>query len=142
VVGTDAHGRSSVLTEGFAESRVVRPTGAIVEELWRLEQLPSSSTDDGSGNGHWEPLPPPAGLSLRVFTIPPGAGEGVAPQFGSSQQLFLLTVVSGAAVLILESDEVALSQGDFVVLPGSAHAWRNPHDQQCVIVTAVTMLTG
>lgn len=141
VVGLDVEGRSTVVRSDSSLARVERPSGAVVEELWRVEHLPAGRSDDGSSAGEMASSPPPGGLSWRAFTIPPAAGEGVALTLSGSSDLFLLTVVSGAAVLVLESGAVALDRGDAVVLPGHMHAWRNPHAVDCVIVTTVVRLS-
>jgi mannose-6-phosphate isomerase-like protein (cupin superfamily) len=138
LVGLDADGRSAVVREDVAAARVVRPNGALIEEIWRHESLPTTSAADGSRTG--EPgAPPPEGVSVRIFTLPPDS-EGAAPVLAASTNHFVATVVSGAAHLVLETGPVGIEQGDSFVLPGSTHGWSNPYDVPAVIVTTVVAI--
>jgi quercetin dioxygenase-like cupin family protein len=139
VVGTDRDGRSAVVADGPAEARTARPNGGVVEEIWRQDRVPARLSDDGARAGEMAPQPPPAGVSIRVFTLPPGAGSGSVELHGSSS-VYVATVVSGEARLVLETGEVPLRHGDSLVLPGSKHGWRNPADVEAVIACAVYAL--
>jgi quercetin dioxygenase-like cupin family protein len=90
------------------------------------------------------PLPPAGGASIRTFVLPPDdvtAGTREVP-LGQTPSLFVATVVSGRAHLVLETGEVVLDQGDSFVLPGSVHGWRNPSPEPALIVCAVFPLAG
>jgi hypothetical protein len=161
VVGLDAEGRSAVVADGPRGARTVRPSGAVVHEIWRQESLPARSTDDGLSEAEMAPLPPVHGASVRLFTLPPDDSarpdvvvDDLATVFGDDNvarsrtgialartpSLYVATVVAGQAYLVLESSEVLLAVGDNLVLPGGLHAWRNPFDVTAVLVTTVFAL--
>jgi mannose-6-phosphate isomerase-like protein (cupin superfamily) len=48
-----------------------------------------------------------------------------------------LMQVSGESVLVLEDAEVRLQAGDWLVVNGVMHSWRNDHDQPAVMVGVV-----
>ncbi|MFC9839612.1 cupin domain-containing protein [Rhodococcus sp. NPDC127530] len=158
IVGTNDDGLSRVVDDGATMARTVRPSGAVVHEVWRQEHLPAHPADDGSHTGEMEPNPPVKGITIRSFTVPPdvdpevaayaestwartGAGEPIlaltAPQMHRTNNVFVATVLSGAAYLVLESEEVLLRQGDSFVIPGSMHSWRNPFDVEATMVSTV-----
>lgn len=138
VVGIDGEGRSRVMDIQVPTARIVRRTGAVVEELWRQESVPATSETPAQPDA-MAPNPPPAGLSLRQLTLPPGTGTGDV-QLNASEALFLAVVVSGEAVLVLEAEELQLGLGDSLVLPGHAHGWRNVAEVPAVLVCAVVPL--
>ncbi|MFC9838407.1 hypothetical protein ACFVKB_32020 [Rhodococcus sp. NPDC127530] len=79
---------------------------------------------------------PQAGLSVRLFTIPPET-TSTDLELVASDVVYVATVIAGTAHLVLETGEVELQRGDCFVLPGSKHAWRNPHGEVAEIVTTV-----
>jgi quercetin dioxygenase-like cupin family protein len=139
VIGEDDEDRSTVIREVSSAARVERPNGAVVEEIWRQERLPARADDDGTRTGEMEPQPPRAGVSIRRFTLPPD-GDRETPTLQASASLYVATVVSGQAHLILDTGPVLLRQGDSIALPGSRHAWRNATSEPAVLVTTVLAL--
>jgi|SRR5271165_932109 len=157
IVGRDSKGRSCVLQLDVSQARTVRPNGAVVWEIWRQERLPAQIDDDGTREGEMAPMPPLHGASIRLFSLPPDSQaetqddpEAIASVFGQDKiggssgpplhrtaSLYVITVVSGQAYLVLETTEVLLRQGDSLVLPGSMHTWRNPFPQAALMVCAV-----
>jgi hypothetical protein len=165
VVGAGSDGRSTVLADGPVEARIGRPSGAVVEEVWRQELLPAREGDDGATQGEMNPKPPPHGASMRVFSLPPegtadptaptadelGAAYGVGnlrvqgegrPILHKADSLYIGTVVSGAAYLLHEDGEVLLRTGDSLVLQGAMHEWRNPFDEVAKVWCAVFAQVG
>ena len=140
VVGRDGQGRSAVTRSDVPGARVVRPNGAVVEEIWRQETLPARAGDDGTRTGEMAPLPPPGGVSVRRFTLPPDDPAGGVLPLGRTPSFYLITAVSGRAYLVLEAGEALLEPGDCVVLPGSPHTWRNPFGEPAVLVSTVLPL--
>ncbi|OZD13068.1 hypothetical protein CH253_18575 [Rhodococcus sp. 06-156-3C] len=136
ILGDDASGRSAVLSDEHLGSRSVRPNGAVIEEIWRQEVVPAEIGDDGRRVGGVDLDLPPAGLSVRKFSIPADTTE-TDLVLNASDSVFVATVVAGTAHLVLETGEVELARGDCFVLPGSKHAWRNPHREVAEIVTTV-----
>lgn len=72
-------------------------------------------------------------------TKAPGLMEHMEPDnpgFHTSDTVDLLYVASGAIVLELDDGvTVPLSAGDTLVQYGTRHAWRNPHNEPCTLVT-------
>ena len=156
VVGKDSGGRSAVVRDGISQARTTRPTGAVVTEIWRQEAIPAHPDDDGTRAEQMLPMPPAAGASMRIFTLPPDGPsvpslDAERQAFGSenvvksesgrvlhrTDSLYVATVVQGRAELVLETDRVRLGPGDSFVLPGSFHAWCNPFQETAMIVAAV-----
>jgi len=142
VVGLDAEGRSAVVSDARDMAHVLRPTGALVQDVWRVEQVPADPAVDGACRGEVILTPPEAGAMVRLFLLPPDSDKGRygadasqigGPVLGRTDTIHIGTVVSGRAYAILEAEEVLLAQGDVVVMPGSAHAWRNPFDEEFVV---------
>ena len=162
IVGQDSEGRSCVLRDDVSHARTIRPDGAVVREIWRQERLPAQADDDGAREGEMAAMPPLHGASIRLFTLPPDAqsetqadpaalasvfgrenvGGSSGPALHRTASLYVITVVSGQAYLVLEATEVLLRQGDSLVLPGSMHAWRNPFPEAAVMVSAVFHLAA
>ena len=158
IVGPDETGRSTVVSEGSALARTVRPNGSVVQEIWRQERLPARADDNGTRTGEMEQMPPEAGVSIRMFTIPPDRRAGTAvelaapaalaergrsepsasiPKMRRTDSLYVATVISGEAYVVLETGDVLLRAGDSLVLPGSMHAWRNVTDSPATLITTV-----
>ena len=144
VVGVDGDGRSTVTADGVSEVSTVRPNGAFLQELWRQETLPARAGDDGTRRGGWQALPPLHGVSVRIFTLAgtdqPDVPTPVPEGLHRADNLHVITVVSGQAILVLERGEVLMGQGESVVMPGSMHDWRNPFAEPAVMVTTVFCL--
>lgn len=108
-------------------------------------------------------VPPKKGSVLNVFTFPPDSGwQGkVGPRevqayfasvgapnastFGSgaphpymqkTRTLDLCIVLEGEIVLVLDTQEVALKQGEFVINRGGNHAWSNRSSKPAVVAIA------
>ena len=107
--------------------------------------------------------PPPAGSVLNVVTIPPDAhwkgkaGEKDARAFFASmgspgacawsadaphpymqktRTLDCIIVQEGEVVLVLDTQEVTLKKGDFIVQRGTRHAWSNRTEKPAVLAIA------
>jgi hypothetical protein len=108
-------------------------------------------------------VPPPKGSVLNVFTFPPddvwkgkvGAREAKAyfeamgapaasthsaqaphPYMQKTKTLDLCIVLEGEIVLVLDTQEVTLKQGDFVINRGVNHAWSNRSGKPAVVSIA------
>jgi hypothetical protein len=108
-------------------------------------------------------VPPPKGSVLNVFTFPPDAawkgkvGErevkayfdamGAAgastyssqaphPYMQKTRTLDICIVLEGEIVLVLDTQEVLLKQGEFVVNRGANHAWSNRSGKPAVVSIA------
>lgn len=159
--GVDATGRSCVAVDETTVTRQVRPTGAIVNEVWRQEAVPAGQQDDGRRGPELVLAPPAAGAVVRSYTVPPdedvdpasygasdavyGAGNtggpGGVPGMHRTDSLDVVVVVTGEIVLVLEADEVVLRQGDTLIVRGEMHAWRNRSGSPATIVSTVFPMT-
>jgi len=108
-------------------------------------------------------IPPRGGSVLNVFTIPPDSawkanvGEREVKAFFQSvgapsastytaraphpymqktRTLDLCVVTEGELTLVLDTQEVTVKQGEFVVNRGVNHAWSNRSGQPAVVVIA------
>jgi hypothetical protein len=108
-------------------------------------------------------VPPPGGSVLNVFTFPPdqvwkgkvGSGEVRAyfaavgapqastysaqaphPYMQKQRTLELAIVLEGEIALVLDTGEVSVKQGEFVINRGSNHAWSNRSTKPAVVAIA------
>jgi quercetin dioxygenase-like cupin family protein len=108
-------------------------------------------------------VPPAKGSVLNVFTFPPDATwkgkigekevkayfESVGaprastysanaphPYMQKTRSLDLCIVLEGEVVLVLDTQEVTVKQGEFVVIRGSNHAWSNRSSKPAVVAIA------
>jgi hypothetical protein len=108
-------------------------------------------------------IPPPRGSVLNVFTFPPDDGwqgkvgsrevrayfEAVGarnactysaqaphPFMQKTRTLDICIVLEGQIVLVLDKEEVLLSQGQFVINRGVNHAWSNRSAKPAVVSIA------
>jgi len=158
IIGVDEQGRSTVVQDGHSDALVVRPSGAVSVELWRQDSLPSSLNYDGR-RPEFVGMPPNAGLSYRLLSVPAGTPaegvddlERVTATFGGPENVlladsgallhrtnafFLVTVMAGKVYVVLATGEVLIEAGDTFVLPSVLHTFRNPFDEAALMVTAV-----
>ena len=107
--------------------------------------------------------PPPNGSVLNVVTVPPDAGwqgrvgareakaffsamgspgastysaEAPHPYMQKTRTLDFGIVLEGEVVLVLDTQEVRLQAGDFVVQRGTNHAWSNKSNRPAVVAIA------
>ena len=108
-------------------------------------------------------VPPPHGSVCRIVEIPPdaswrgkvGAPEVAAffqamgaprasthgphvphPYMQKTRTLDFCLILEGEVMLVLDTEEVALSAGDTVVQRGTNHAWSNRSDEPCRIAVS------
>lgn len=135
--------------------------GAKFYSLWGADRMPTLPNDGAEPAFHsW--FPPDGGFRFELIELPP-RNEDAQPPVDMKQALKetearlpgliqtmdprrpgmhrtdtidLIYVTVGACVLVLDgSAEVAMQTGDSVVLNGQRHAWRNPHDAPCRLLT-------
>jgi uncharacterized cupin superfamily protein len=108
-------------------------------------------------------VPPPNGSVMNVVNLPPdeswkgkvGAKEVKAwyesvgapnvsthsdsarhPYMQKTRTADFVIVQEGEAVLVLDTQEVTLKKGDFIVVRGQNHAWSNRSAKAAVLATA------
>jgi quercetin dioxygenase-like cupin family protein len=155
ISGVDGSGRSLIVADSATATRVVRPNGAVVEEIWRQESLPARAEDNGVRGPDLQLAPPAQGVVVRSYTCPPdsemdveaqtaaaaaiyGAGNvGSIPGMHRTDTLDVITVVDGEIVVVFDEGETLLRAGDSLVLPGTMHAWSNRSDRPANLVCTV-----
>jgi len=129
VTGLDEQGRSCIVFDGPV------PRHAPVANLvWRTASVPAdnSGNDDAAVPYAMEMLHD-GGTNFIVTEFPPGM-EGEAFMH-ATDTIDYLVVVSGEITLVLETGDVALGAGDFIVDRGVIHGWRNDGDVTAVYVS-------
>lgn len=164
VTGASAGGKDTVVSDGPTPTWVRRPTGTLVMDIWRLDDLPVRVSDDATLTDEVVLTPPAHGLSIRVTTFPPdssispeaaaayaaameniygaqsseGEPENTVPGMHRTETLDVMTVIEGELWMIMEDgSETVLHAGDSVVQRGTRHAWSNRSDHATKVVTTM-----
>jgi mannose-6-phosphate isomerase-like protein (cupin superfamily) len=130
VTGTDAEGRSCLVSEGQA------PGAGGFHELWLSTGGDPLAGQAGAPGPPARLEPEPGGSSWRVFDLPPdevvaaylasqNAPEVEASGFHRTDTLDYVMILDGEVTLELDRGSVALGPGDCVVQRATRHAWRN-----------------
>jgi hypothetical protein len=157
VTGLDENGRSTIVSDGPATTRVVADAFTI-NQLWRSEVVPPHVSDGSTLGDEVVIPPPPGGFVVSVTAFPPDsewdlearyrgslATSGAASTFVESEipglheidSIDVITVVSGEVVVVLETTDTLLRPGDTLIQRGTRHTWRNRGEEPCVIVAFV-----
>lgn len=160
VTGVDADGRSTVVNEGAPPGgfRIESTGGMSVQTLW---DVPLPPKDPFAGDDPELPvrfLPPEGALRMLRFVVPPDSARSddvqaivdeirqTVPDLLSTydpargrgmhrtDSVDVVMVVAGRPVLVLETGQVELGPGDWVVQQGTWHAWHNPGDEPAELV--------
>jgi mannose-6-phosphate isomerase-like protein (cupin superfamily) len=135
--------------------------GARFFSLWGADTLPVLPSD-GTEPAFRTWFPPDGGFRFELIVLPPadakeldipdlkaalaeterllpglvGTMDPRHPGMHRTDTLDLIYVTEGACVLTLDGgEETTLKAGDSVVLNGPRHAWRNPHNEPCGLLT-------
>ena len=157
-------GRSSLVCDGpTPDVRIdlARP-GFSSARIWVTDSAPAKIVAETLHLPHTIE-PPPNGSVLRTLTIPPddawkgkvGAAEVKAyfhamgspgasmyspqaphPYMQKTRSLDFVAVLNGEIVLVLDTQEVALKAGDFVIQRGTSHSWSNRSGQSALLAIA------
>lgn len=167
VTGTNANGTAVIVDDGPARTWVRRPTGTLVVDIWRLDELPSQASAEASLTEEVVLAPPARGVVVRVTTFPPDseispeaaaeyaakmseiygeqptAGDGPPAVRGmhSTETIDVMTVIEGELHMVMEEGETCLRAGDSVVQRGTRHAWQNRSDRPAKVVTTMMPAT-
>jgi len=129
VTGLNADGKSCMLIDG-----PVPKDQANTSLVWRTETLPA----DNSGKADpWVPfsheLLTCPGSRFILAQMPAGAtGE---TYMHATNTIDYLVVLEGEVVLVLETGEVRLKQGDLIVDRGVLHGWRNDGNDPAAFIS-------
>jgi quercetin dioxygenase-like cupin family protein len=133
VVGLDALGRSTVVRDGCDMALAHPPTGVTIQEVWWQPDVPARLSDAGAREAVTGLAAPPDGAVVRVLTVPPTPSDQ-AVDLHYDDSMHVITLLSGRLDIMLEEGEVAMDQGDTIVLPASVHDLRNRHDEDATFV--------
>jgi quercetin dioxygenase-like cupin family protein len=126
VTGVGEDGRSRIVIDG----PVPRYNDLGAAYAWRTDSLPADNagTEDTAVPYEIGQLHHP-GSTFAVVEFAPGT----QPYMHVTDTLDYGVILSGSVALELESGEVRLGPGDFLVNRGVRHGWRNDGDEPCVL---------
>lgn len=156
--------KSSVVSDGPSPDVRTDPArpGFALQRMWVTDGTPSKIALESLHLPHVL-VPPPNGSVLNVVTLPPdaswkgkvGANEVKAwyasvgapeastgsenaphPYMQKTRTIDFVIVQEGEAVLVLDTQEVPVKKGDFVVIRGQNHAWSNRSGRPAVLAIA------
>lgn len=154
VAGLDENGKSTIVSDGFTETRLVTDA-FILNQIWQVQECPPHVNDENTLGAEAVIPPPPHGFTHVLATFPPDsswaygpggyeesmAAAGAAdsyvdgnadPGMHETDTVDIITIVSGECVVVLEEAEAVLQAGDTFIQRGTKHAWRVTGDQPCV----------
>jgi imidazolonepropionase-like amidohydrolase/quercetin dioxygenase-like cupin family protein len=152
VTGFDAAGKSTVILDGQVPERGrLPPTEQELKEmpflrlisgadLWVMPKVPVDlrETRDPIGEeflsyGKTGVQPPTGAVAVETVRYEPGGGY----PWHATATLDVITVVSGAMELVLDSGSTVVRAGDVVIQRGTPHAWKTAGDEPCVFVSVM-----
>jgi hypothetical protein len=153
VVGLDADGRSTIVSDGPTETRLATEAYTI-NQIWQATQVPTPVMAENTLGLTAVIPPPPAGYTYVITTFPPdsswdyaagyaralaeagagdAAGENDLPGMHATDTVDIVTVISGEIWTLTETGETMMKSGDTLVQRGTKHAWQNRSDDDCTI---------
>jgi mannose-6-phosphate isomerase-like protein (cupin superfamily) len=157
ITGVDADGRSTVISDENTPTRVALP-GFTVNDVWRVDALPTHVDEMHTLQDEVELHPPTSGFVFRVAAFPPDSEVDYAALSASIESLHgsdanandekvmgmhvtdtfdLDVILDGEIYCVLETGEVLLRAGDSIVLRGIKHAWSNRSNKPAVMVATM-----
>ncbi|MDG2002063.1 MAG: cupin domain-containing protein [Novosphingobium sp.] len=132
VTGLDAQGKSCITIDAPVERH-----DPVVNLIWRTAGVPADNRGNQDAATPYDNATLHTGGTNFILTeMPPGLdGEAF---MHATDTIDYLAVVSGEITLVLETEEVVLRAGDFMVDRGVIHGWRNDGEETAVYV-AVTI---
>jgi quercetin dioxygenase-like cupin family protein len=136
--------------------------GFALQRMWVVDSCPAKIVYETLHLPHVL-LPPERGSVLNVFTFPPDAAwkgrvgandvaayfksvgalqastyspQALHPYMQQTKTLDMCIVLEGEIVLVLDTQEVTMKAGEFVINRGSNHAWSNRTDKPAVVAIA------
>lgn len=125
VTGLDDEGRSCVVIDG----PIPDFESAIAAYAWRTESVPADNSGREDTAAPYEIAHLHSGGSnFAICTFPPCTEA----YMHATDTIDYLVVLKGRVCMVLETGEVTVGPGDFMVVRGVMHGWRNPFDEPCV----------
>ncbi len=160
VIGLDDEGRSTIVSDGPTETRLITDAFAR-NDLWQATEVPTPALAENTLGSTAVIPPPPRGYTYNLTTFPPdsewdyeagytralaeaAAGDTAVegePGMHTTETVDIVTILSGELWAILETGETLLKPGDTLVQRGTKHAWRNRGEvpaTMCAIQIAAT----
>ena len=118
--------------------------------MWYVGQRPATVDDGGEEpDDRKDFVPPPGGISWRLFTLKPSGGKAIGPLddprfdqdrvgFHATPTIDFIEIISGQIRLELNEHWVELAAGDCVIQRGTWHRWIVIGDEPCTF--SATML--
>ena len=157
VTGFDANGKSAVVLDGQVPERGrVSPTEQELKEMpflrliagadvWVMPKIPVDlrETRDPIGEellsyGRTSVQPPPGAVAVEIVRYEPGGGY----PWHATATLDVITVISGAMELVLDSGSTVVRAGDVVIQRGTPHSWKTVGNEPCVFVSVLADAVG
>jgi mannose-6-phosphate isomerase-like protein (cupin superfamily) len=153
VIGLDEDGRSSIVSDGLTETRLVTPAWTL-NQIWQATSVPSHVMAENTLGDKAVIPPPPGGYTYVITTFPPdsewdykaGYAEALAeagaadsavdsdiPGLHETDTIDIVTIISGELWMVVESGETLMKPGDTLVQKGTKHAWQNRGDVPAVV---------
>lgn len=125
VTGLDADGKSCVIIDGPPV-----PISSSGGMIWRTDAVPAdnSGTADIGDEPFSFAMMEGGGSTFMVVEYPAGMGEF----WHATQTIDYVVLLEGEVVFQLETEEVVLKAGDFLVDRGVIHSWRNDSPNRAV----------
>ena len=156
--------KSCVVSDGPSPDVRIDPArpGFALQRMWVTDGTPAKIALESLHLPHVL-VPPPNGSVLNVVTLPPDANwrdkasassvsawyqsvdapeistyseKAPHPYMQKTRTIDFVIVQEGEAVLVLDTQEVAVKKGDFVVVRGQNHAWSNRSCKPVVLAIA------
>lgn len=154
VAGLDENGKSTIVSDGFTETRLVADA-FVLNQIWQVRDCPPGVNDENTLGLEAVIPPPPNGFTHVIATFPPdssweyaaggyeasmtaagAAGSYVEhdadPGMHQTDSVDIIYIVSGECVVVLEEAETVLRAGDTFIQRGTKHAWRVTGSEPCV----------
>jgi hypothetical protein len=157
-------GKSSLVSDGPAPDVILDPArpGFAVQRMWVVDSAPAKIVYESLHLPH-RLVPPVNGSVLSIYTFPPdaawkgkvGAAEVAAyfqsmrapeastyspqaphPYMQKTRAIDFCIVLEGEIVLVLDTQEVTVKAGEFIVQRGGNHAWSNRSNAPAVVAIA------
>ncbi len=124
VTGLDEEGKSCVIIDG----PIPRFNEVSAALAWRCRVPADNAGSEDTVAPYDIEMLHSGHANFAICEFPPGARAIMH----ATDTIDYLVILSGRVTLVLESGEVSLGQGDFVVDRGVMHGWRNTGSEPCV----------
>jgi len=140
VVGADSSGSSPVSDSAVESQAFGGPGTPRIAVLWE-ERWTAAGWSSADPAQPYSPLPGADAVRFVELVLPAHDAPLPADAFDiplhSTPTIDLLFVARGEAELVLDTGAVTLAAGDYLVMRGDVHGWRNVGPEECVLVAAM-----